>query len=59
MSILKESTIIQKYRHTALFYLLATIIPWTFWFAAAYVSHHFIPENRAANGDLAFSISDD
>ena len=29
---------IEKYKHPVLFYTLATIIPWTFWFAAGYVS---------------------
>jgi membrane protease YdiL (CAAX protease family) len=29
---------IQKYKHPVLFYTMATIIPWTFWFTAAYVS---------------------
>lgn len=30
---------IREYRHPVLFYGLATIIPWAFWFAAAYLSH--------------------
>lgn len=30
---------IQKYRHPILFYSLSTIIPWAFWFTAAYISH--------------------
>ena len=30
---------IEKYRHPVLFYLLATVIPWLFWFTAAYFSH--------------------
>ncbi|AGL00590.1 CPBP family intramembrane glutamic endopeptidase [Desulfoscipio gibsoniae] len=30
---------IEKYRHPILFYSLATIIPWLFWFAAGYLSH--------------------
>lgn len=34
--------IVVKYRHTLLFYLLATLIPWIFWFAASYVSHHVV-----------------
>lgn len=38
---MKESIVI-KYRHTVLFYLLATLIPWIFWFAASYVSHHVV-----------------
>lgn len=31
--------IITKYKHPLLFYSLSTIIPWTFWFAAGYISH--------------------
>lgn len=31
--------IIEKYRHPVLFYVLATIVPWSFWFLAAYLSH--------------------
>ncbi len=30
---------ITNYRKPGLFYLLATIIPWSFWFAAGYISH--------------------
>ncbi len=30
---------IQDYKHTYLFYFLATIIPWSFWGLAAYCSH--------------------
>ena len=37
----KENIII-KYKHTILFYVLATIIPWAFWFTAGYVSHHTV-----------------
>ena len=44
-----KDNIIQKYRHTALFYVLATVIPWAFWFVAAYVSEHWVPESRASN----------
>ena len=36
---------IEKYRHPVLFYGLSTAIPWTFWFAAAYVSH-ITPTNQ-------------
>jgi membrane protease YdiL (CAAX protease family) len=36
---MKSSEIIYQYRHTTLFYFLATIIPWSFWFAAGFVSH--------------------
>ena len=31
--------IIEKYKHPLLFYCLATIIPWAFWFAAGFISH--------------------
>lgn len=31
--------IIERYRHPWLFYGLSTAIPWTLWFAAAYLSH--------------------
>lgn len=31
--------IIEKYKHPVLFYSLATIIPWAFWFAAGFISH--------------------
>lgn len=31
--------IIEKYKHPILFYCLATIIPWAFWFIAGYISH--------------------
>jgi uncharacterized protein len=30
---------ISKYRRPFLFYALATLIPWTFWFSAAWISH--------------------
>ena len=30
---------ITKYKHTLLFYILATIIPWGLWFIAGYISH--------------------
>lgn len=35
---MEEQIIIKKYRHTLLFYALATVIPWSFWFLAAYMS---------------------
>ena len=31
--------ILNKYKHPLLFYTLATIIPWAFWFSAGYISH--------------------
>lgn len=33
------NSVIQDYKHTYLFYILATIIPWSFWGLAAYISH--------------------
>ena len=30
---------IEKYKHPILFYFLATMIPWAFWFAAGYISY--------------------
>jgi uncharacterized protein len=33
------NTVIQQYKHTYLFYFLATVIPWSFWGLAAYISH--------------------
>lgn len=48
----KENIII-KYKHTILFYVLATIIPWAFWFAAGYVSHHTVySESKWAGAHL-------
>lgn len=33
------NNVIQDYKHTYLFYFLATVIPWSFWAIAAYISH--------------------
>ncbi len=33
------NTIIEDYKHTWLFYFLATLLPWTFWGIAAHISH--------------------
>jgi CAAX amino terminal protease family protein len=38
---MKENIVI-KYRHTALSYLLSTLIFWAFWLAASYVSYHMV-----------------
>jgi len=35
---------VKYYKNPILFYTLATIIPWTFWFAAGYISHITPPE---------------
>ena len=36
---MENNVMIKKYNHTLLFYSLATIIPWVFWFIAGYISH--------------------
>ncbi len=36
---MKSSEIIYQYRHTIIFYVLATVVPWIFWFSAGFVSH--------------------
>ncbi len=36
---------IEKYRHPVLFYSLSMVVPWAFWFAAAYLSH-LTPTNQ-------------
>ena len=43
---------IEKYRHPVLFYGLSTVVPWAFWFAAAYLSH-ITPTNQL----LAVAVS--
>lgn len=35
----KMNTIIHDYKHTYPFYIMATLIPWTCWGVAAYISH--------------------
>jgi len=40
-----NTKIIGKYRHPVLFFGLSTAIPWSFWFAAAYLSH-ITPTNQ-------------
>lgn len=39
---------IERYRHPVLFYGLSTVIPWMFWFAAAYLSHITPPNQTIA-----------
>ncbi len=43
-------TAITRYAHPLRFYLLSTIIPWTFWFTAAYLSHR--PPDRPGYAPL-------
>jgi membrane protease YdiL (CAAX protease family) len=40
---------INNYKKPGLFYLLSTILPWTFWFAAGYISHLTLNEERNMN----------
>ena len=44
------NNVIQDYKHTYLFYFLATVIPWSFWAIAAYISHS---SDYAYPGELA------
>ena len=41
---------IHAYRHTTLFYFLATVVPWSFWGLAAAISH---ADDYAHAGELA------
>lgn len=47
---------IDKYRHPVFFYSLATLFPWLFWFATAYLSHlaHGSDAYMMVNHRLAF-----
>ncbi len=36
---MKKIQLIRDYKHPILFYVLATIIPWSFWIIAGYISH--------------------
>ena len=45
------SSIVREYKHPLLFYTLATLIPWLFWFTAGYISHQTPALNT--NTDLA------
>ena len=35
----EKKMMIEKYKHPILFYCLATLIPWVFWFLAGFISH--------------------
>lgn len=35
---------LQLYRHSTLFYLISTVIPWTLWILAAYISHTYFDD---------------
>ncbi len=48
------NTTIKNYRHPVLFYVLATIIPWTFWMVAGRISHLIPASNR--NTQLASAM---
>jgi len=46
---------INNYKKPGLFYLLSTIIPWTFWFIAGYISH--LPSNPDRNINIAIILA--
>jgi len=46
---------INNYKKPGLFYLLSTIIPWTFWFIAGYISH--LPSNPDRNMNIAIILA--
>jgi len=46
---------ISNYKKPGLFYLLSTILPWTFWFLAGYISHR--PSNAEHNMNIAIGLA--
>lgn len=46
---------ISNYKRPGLFYLLSTILPWTFWFVAGYISH--LPSNEDRNMNIAILLA--
>jgi len=46
---------ITNYKKPGLFYLLSTILPWTFWFAAGYISH--LTPNEERNMNIAIMLA--
>jgi membrane protease YdiL (CAAX protease family) len=46
---------ISNYKKPGLFYLLSTILPWTFWFVAGYISH--LPSNPEQNMNIAIMLA--
>jgi uncharacterized protein len=46
---------ITNYEKPGLFYLLSTILPWTFWFSAGYISH--LPSNEELNMNIALILA--
>ncbi len=46
---MKSINILHQYKHPKVFYLLSTLIPWIFWFAAGYVSHITPYEDKYLN----------
>ena len=46
---------ISNYKKPGLFYLLSTILPWTFWFTAGYISH--LPSNEEQNMNIAIMLA--
>lgn len=47
--------IVEKYKHPFLFYFLATLFPWTFWFIAAFISHAEPTDASVSQGLFAFA----
>ena len=44
---------IQKYNRSIFFYTASILIPWIFWFGAAYLSHKYENQSDAAIGILS------
>ncbi len=42
----QDEAVLRKYDRPVAFYVWATVLPWVFWFAAAYLSH--LPEQNRA-----------
>ncbi len=52
---LTPDNMISYYKKPGLFYLLSTILPWTFWFAAGYISH--LPSDSDQNMNIAITLA--
>lgn len=46
---------INHYKKSGLFYLLSTLLPWSFWFAAGYITH--LPANVERSMNIAISLA--
>jgi len=49
---------IENYKHPLHFYLLATIIPWSFWSLAGYLSHQPTSNQLRQQSDTDCSVDD-